>query len=208
MTYSVPWIWRIEIMQNPTRHIDLSLYGVLTTYLLILYMALPPRDQRHQYLKLEGLEYTDADITDFEESLGMIYGKEIHRDVDGAQGCSGTEFREAILDLDTAGALQFQLRGAESARQILDKGDLNAYWVGISSVGDFLSTTPSYTSIRDLMLRLCHRLIACNIVGRSQAPEKVFEVVCLGRKRGVMISGEQIVARLAEQFGLLTEERL
>ncbi|GJT45737.1 hypothetical protein Tco_0954452 [Tanacetum coccineum] len=61
-------------------------------------MALPPRDQRHQYFKLEGLEYTDADITDFEESLG--------------------------------------------------------------------------------------------------------------RKRGVMISGEQIVARLAEQFGLLTEERL
>nr|GEZ25535.1 hypothetical protein [Tanacetum cinerariifolium] len=29
------------------------------------------------------------------------------------------------------------------------------------------------STIRDLMLRLCHRLIACNIVGRSQAPEKV-----------------------------------
>nr|GEW76372.1 hypothetical protein [Tanacetum cinerariifolium]GEW76467.1 hypothetical protein [Tanacetum cinerariifolium] len=28
-------------------------------------------------------------------------------------------------------------------------------------------------SARDPMLRLCHRLIACSIVGKSQAPEKV-----------------------------------
>nr|GEU48464.1 hypothetical protein [Tanacetum cinerariifolium] len=33
-------------------------------------MALPPRDQRHPYLRFEGLEYTDADIADFEERLG------------------------------------------------------------------------------------------------------------------------------------------
>ncbi|GKD92313.1 hypothetical protein Tco_1372150 [Tanacetum coccineum] len=104
-------------------------------------MALPPRDQRHQYLRFEGLEYTDADITDFEERLGRIYGKEIHR--------------------------------VESVRQIPDKGDLSAYWVGISSAGDFLGTTLSYTLIRDLMLRLCHRLIACSIAGRSHALEKV-----------------------------------
>ncbi|GJR77462.1 hypothetical protein Tco_0089827 [Tanacetum coccineum] len=31
-------------------------------------------------------------------------------------------------------------------------GDLSAYWVGISSAGDFLGTTPSYTSIRDRCL--------------------------------------------------------
>ncbi|GKC22647.1 hypothetical protein Tco_1024797, partial [Tanacetum coccineum] len=42
-------------------------------------MALPPRDQRHQYLRFEGLEYTDADIMDFEERLGKIYGRGIHR---------------------------------------------------------------------------------------------------------------------------------
>ncbi|GJS25042.1 retrovirus-related pol polyprotein from transposon TNT 1-94 [Tanacetum coccineum] len=41
-------------------------------------MALPPRDQRHQYLRFGGLGYTDADITNFEERL----------DADGAQGCS------------------------------------------------------------------------------------------------------------------------
>ncbi|GKB40985.1 hypothetical protein Tco_0885927 [Tanacetum coccineum] len=90
-------------------------------------------------------------------------------------------FGETILDLDKAGALQFQLGGtvgfgaywADSARQILDKGDLRDSWIGISSVGDFIGIAPSYTSIRDLILRQCHRLIACNIAGRSQAPEKV-----------------------------------
>ncbi|GJR12210.1 hypothetical protein Tco_0794862 [Tanacetum coccineum] len=42
-------------------------------------MALPPRDQRHKYLRFEGLEYTDADIADFEERLEKIYGRGVHR---------------------------------------------------------------------------------------------------------------------------------
>ncbi|GJU10346.1 hypothetical protein Tco_1132742 [Tanacetum coccineum] len=117
-------------------------------------MALPPRVQRHRYLRFEGLGYTDVNITDFEERLA-----------------------------------------------------------------------PSYTSIRDPMLRLYHRLIACNIVGRSQEPEKVtvtdlfylrgrdvgsFNIPYLlarylrmfasRRKREVMISGRQFVACLAEHF--------
>nr|GFA15979.1 hypothetical protein [Tanacetum cinerariifolium] len=63
---------------------------------------------------------------------------------------------------------------AKSARQIPDKGDLRDYWIGISSAGDFLGTASSYTSIRDPILSLCHRLIACSIAGRSQAPEKAW----------------------------------
>ncbi|GKA13358.1 hypothetical protein Tco_0693004 [Tanacetum coccineum] len=42
-------------------------------------MALPPRDQRHQYLRFEGLQYTDADIADFETRLAKIYRREVHR---------------------------------------------------------------------------------------------------------------------------------
>ncbi|GKC31277.1 hypothetical protein Tco_1038571 [Tanacetum coccineum] len=239
--------------------------------------------------------YTNADITDFKERLGRIYGREIHRvhvfNFRGltdlmAKGLSGRmliehrdaqgqtvftsqawrrlfeirgslvhklileffstfRFGDGVLDLDTPRALQFQLGGvrhrmswreftlgmglhnvkeiglvgfsaywAESARQIPDKGDLSAYWVGISSVVDFLGTTPSYTSIRDPMLMLCHRLIACNIAGRRQAPKKVtvadlfylrrvdvgsiyiyymvaryLSLFASGRKRGAMISG-------------------
>ncbi|GJX15076.1 hypothetical protein Tco_0206834 [Tanacetum coccineum] len=105
--------------------------------------------------------------------------------------------------------------------------------VGISSAGNFLGITPSYTLIRDLMLRLCHMWIAYNITERSQAPKKVtvtdlfylrgmdvvlvnipyllaryLRMFALRRKRGAMITGGQFVAPLVEHFGLLTEERL
>ncbi|GKD93028.1 hypothetical protein Tco_1372865, partial [Tanacetum coccineum] len=103
----------------------------------------------------------------------------------------------------------------------------------ISSAGDFLGRTPSYTAIRDPILRLCHRLIAFSIAGRSQAPEKVIvtnlfylrgmdvgsvnvpyllarylRLFAAGRKSGAHISGRQFVARLAEYFGLLTAKIL
>ncbi|GJY98979.1 hypothetical protein Tco_0516409 [Tanacetum coccineum] len=42
-------------------------------------MALPPKDQRHQFLRFEELQYTDADIPDFEMRLGKIYRREVHR---------------------------------------------------------------------------------------------------------------------------------
>ncbi|GJY98765.1 hypothetical protein Tco_0516195 [Tanacetum coccineum] len=88
---------------------------------------------------------------------------------------------------------------------IPDKGDLRDYWIGILSVGDFLGTAPSYTSIKDLILRLCHKLIACSITWMSQAPVKV-TVTDLFYLRGMDISS--FVVGLAEHFGLLTEERL
>ncbi|GJU63239.1 hypothetical protein Tco_1245074 [Tanacetum coccineum] len=252
----------------------------------VLDMALPPRDQRHHYLRSEGLEYTDADITDFEERLGRIYGREIHRvqvfnfgglteltdkglssrmlmehKDDQGQGVFTSRdwrklfeirgplfqlgkvrrrmsWREFMLGMglhiaEEIESVGFSTYWAESAIQIPDKGDLSAYWIGILYAGDFLGTAPSYTSIRDPMLRLCHRLIACSIAGRSQAPEKVImtdlfylmgmdvgssnipyllarylRLFAKGRKRGAMIFGGQFVARLAEHFGLLTEERL
>ncbi|GJX75053.1 integrase, catalytic region, zinc finger, CCHC-type containing protein [Tanacetum coccineum] len=42
-------------------------------------MALPPREQRHHFLKYEGLEYSDADISDFKARLARIYRREVHR---------------------------------------------------------------------------------------------------------------------------------
>ncbi|GJT25676.1 hypothetical protein Tco_0895613 [Tanacetum coccineum] len=47
---------------------------------------------------------------------------------------------------------------------------------------DFLGLTPSYVFIRDLMRRLCHRMIACSILGRGQAPEK--DNTCLDLAEG------------------------
>ncbi|GKE66550.1 hypothetical protein Tco_1520711, partial [Tanacetum coccineum] len=133
-------------------------------------------------------------------------------------------------EMQTAG---FSLYWVESVRQIPDNAYLRDYWIRISSTRDFLGITSSYTSIKDPILRLCHRLIACSIAGRSQSPEKVtvtdlfylremdvgsvnvpyllaryLRLFASGRKQGAMISGGQFVAQLAEHFGLLTEEIL
>ncbi|GJZ39075.1 hypothetical protein Tco_0585638 [Tanacetum coccineum] len=140
------------------------------------------------------------------------------------------DIRGPLEEMQTAG---FEVYWAESARQIPDKGDLRDYWMRISSARHFLGTTPSYTLIREPILRLCHRLIACSIAKRSQTPEKVtvtdlfylrgMEVSSINvpymlvrylrlftavRKSGVHISEGQFVARLAGYFGLLTAKIL
>ncbi|GKB51834.1 hypothetical protein Tco_0902587 [Tanacetum coccineum] len=143
-------------------------------------------DKRHQYLRYEGLQYSDADIVDFEARLARIYRREVHR----------------VQVFDFGGLPDLMAEGL-SANMLMEHRD--AQGIGISSAGDFLGTTPSYTSIRDLILRLYHRLIACSIVGRSQAPEKV-TVTDLFYLRGMDVGS--FIARLAEHFGLLTEERL
>ncbi|GJR00224.1 hypothetical protein Tco_0523208 [Tanacetum coccineum] len=55
------------------------------------------------------------------------------------------------------------------------------------------------------MLRLCHRMMAHSIAGRSQAPEKV-TVIDLFYLRGLDVGS--FVGRLAQHFGLLTAEIL
>ncbi|GJU18937.1 hypothetical protein Tco_1146903, partial [Tanacetum coccineum] len=42
-------------------------------------MALPPREQRHRFLRYEGLEYPDTDIADFEGRLARMHRREVHR---------------------------------------------------------------------------------------------------------------------------------
>ncbi|GKC27016.1 hypothetical protein Tco_1034310 [Tanacetum coccineum] len=136
-------------------------------------------------------------------------------------------FGQAILDLDTPRTLQFQLGGARrrmSWRQFILA--LGLYTEEeMQTAGDFLGTTPLYTLIRDPILRLCHRLIACSIARRSQAPKKVtvtdlfylrgmdvdsvnvpyflaryLRLFAAGRKSGAHIFGRQFVARLAKNF--------
>ncbi|GJZ61235.1 hypothetical protein Tco_0617372 [Tanacetum coccineum] len=50
----------------------------------------------------------------------------------------------------------FTLRDGKSEMSCIipDKGDLSAYWKGISSEGDFLGTSPSYKAIIYPILRL------------------------------------------------------
>ncbi|GJZ13484.1 hypothetical protein Tco_0548714 [Tanacetum coccineum] len=150
----------------------------------------PPREQIHRFLIYEGLEYSDADITDFDARLARIHRREVHRvpifNFGGLPDFmdEGLTTRMLMEHQDDQGVSLFtsrawrrlfDIRGplAGSARQIPDKGDLRDYYIGISSTRDFLGTTPSYTVIWDPILKLCHRLIACSIAGRSQAPKKV-----------------------------------
>ncbi|GKC31379.1 hypothetical protein Tco_1038673 [Tanacetum coccineum] len=210
-------------------------------------MALPPRDQRYQYLRHEGLQYSDADIVDFKMILARIYRREVHRvqvfvfgglpdlmaeglsdrilmEHRDAQGVSlftsrawrrlfdirgpllegarrRLSWRHFVLDLGLQTAEEIEIVGfsaywAESARQFPDKGDLRDYWIRISSAGYFLGIASSYTSIRDPILRLCHRFIACSIAERSQAPEKVI-VADLFYLRGMDVGSDNVPYLLA-----------
>nr|GFB94814.1 hypothetical protein [Tanacetum cinerariifolium] len=91
----------------------------------------------------------------------------------------------------------------------------------------------SLSFARDLVLRLCHRMMAYNIAGSSQAPEKVTMIdlfylrgldvrsvsipyllarylrrFATGMKSMAHIFGGQFVAQLAENFGLMTAKIL
>nr|GEY00025.1 hypothetical protein [Tanacetum cinerariifolium] len=96
----------------------------------------------------------------------------------------------------------------------------------ISLDDDFLRVVPSYTSIRDPLRRLCHRLITVSNSGRGEAPEKVTATDLFylrsmdegttvnvpyllaqylfryieGRKRGARLSSRNFIGRLAEHF--------
>ncbi|GJZ25036.1 hypothetical protein Tco_0562495 [Tanacetum coccineum] len=265
----------------PIRRIDSHLYDVLTSDLYIRHMApLPPREQRHPFLRYQGLEYTDVDIANFEERLERIHDRDTYRvQVVDFQGMPELmrdvldarmlmehydDGGVVLLDLDDPGTIQFRLCGArrrtswrqfiltlglhtveemelpsfarywsESERMIPGKGDLCDYWRSIITYGDFLGPPPSYTLIKDPVLRLCHRMMAHSNAGRSQAPEKVtvtdlfylrgldvgsvnipyllacyLRIFVARRKNGALIFGGQFVARLAEHFRLLMEERL
>nr|GEV88849.1 hypothetical protein [Tanacetum cinerariifolium] len=90
---------------------------------------------------------------------------------------------------------------ADSLREIATKADLSGCWSRISFDEDFLEMVPSYTSIRDPLRRLYHRLITVSISGTGQAAEK-------GRKCRARMSRGYFVRRLTEYFGLVTKKGL
>ncbi|GJT55962.1 hypothetical protein Tco_0991016 [Tanacetum coccineum] len=178
-----------DILQCKSQRIDILIP--------IRHMALPPRKQRHIFLRYEGLEYTDSDIAGFELRLERIYTREIHK-------------RQFILALGLHTGEETESPGfarywSESERIIPGKGDLHDYWRDILTDGDILGPPPSYTLIRDPIPRLCHWMMAHSIVGRSQTPEKVI-VIDLFYLRGLDVGS--FVGRLAQHFGLLTAEIL
>ncbi|GJX04426.1 hypothetical protein Tco_0190342 [Tanacetum coccineum] len=177
-------------------------------------VGLLPRDQRHLWLRYE---VNQVHLLDFEGLMVEIRealtdrGSLVHEFM--LEFFSTCRPDDNKIRLDIADTLCFQLDGFEaywagSLRGITDKGDLSDYWARISLDGDFLRVVPSYTSIRNPLKRLCHRLIAVRISGRGQAPEKYLFRYAEGRKRGARLSGGYFVGRLAKHFGLVMKEGL
>ncbi|GJS07374.1 hypothetical protein Tco_0364170 [Tanacetum coccineum] len=99
-------IWRIRL--QPIRH-----------------MALPPWEQRPQYLRYQGLNYTNADIADFEhrdDGGAVVFTSRAWMRLFDTRGplvwelilefLSTLRYEEVLLDLDALDAIQFQLGGA------------------------------------------------------------------------------------------------
>ncbi|GJT81729.1 hypothetical protein Tco_1056071 [Tanacetum coccineum] len=144
-------------------------------------MALPPRDQRHQYLRYEGLQYSDVDIADFEERLERIHDRDArmlmkYRDNGGVIVFTSRAWRRLF---DTKGPLVRELILEFYSTLRFGEGllDLDSPRLDVGSV-----------NIPYLLARYLRRFAA-------------------GRKSGALISRAQFVAQLAEHFRLLTEER-
>ncbi|GKA54792.1 hypothetical protein Tco_0753741 [Tanacetum coccineum] len=130
---------------------------------------LPFRDQRHPWLM-----YQDGDTEmglDVDDTLCFQLGGVRRR----------MTWRQFILALglhseEEMAEVGFGAYWQGSERVIPDKGDIRDYWIEISSGRDFLGPNPFYVFIQDPVRRLCHRMIACSISGRGQAPKKVIGV--------------------------------
>ncbi|GKE15191.1 hypothetical protein Tco_1422768, partial [Tanacetum coccineum] len=197
-------------------------------------MALPSRELRHPFLRREVHRVQVFDFGGLLDLMAKGLSARMlmeHRDAQGVSLFTSRAWRRLF---DIRGSLVHELileffSTFRFGNAILD---LDTHR-GISSAGYFLGTTPFYTAIRDLILKLCHRLIACSIARKSQAPKKVtmtdlfylrgmdvgsvnvpyllaryLRLFAARRKSGAHISGGQFVARLAEHFGLLTAEIL
>ncbi|GJU41480.1 hypothetical protein Tco_1194437 [Tanacetum coccineum] len=58
----------------------LKIYNLCINLVNFTDMApLPPREQRHSFLRYQGLEYSDQDISDFKERLKRIHNRDTHR---------------------------------------------------------------------------------------------------------------------------------
>ncbi|GKD77664.1 hypothetical protein Tco_1340285, partial [Tanacetum coccineum] len=140
-------------------------------------MALPLRNERHEWLRFDTQGYTEEEQLDFETRLDKLYYRKVHRvltlDFEGLIEDLDMDMTERLRIVDEMETDGFRAYWADCLRGIASKVALADYWTRISSSGDFLGSAPSYILIRVPLRMLCHRLIAFNIFDRGQAPEKV-----------------------------------
>ncbi|GJS98042.1 hypothetical protein Tco_0819212 [Tanacetum coccineum] len=179
-------------------------------------MALLPRDQRHFFLKFKRLEYTDADITDFEDrgltdemTVGLSDRMLMeHKDAQGQSLFTSRSWRrllevrgllvhEHILEFFSTFRFGKAVLGLDTVGEFqfqlepLEKGDISAYGRGFSSVGDFLwSQTPEKVTVTDLFYL---RGIDVDSVNIAYLLARYLRRFASGRKREAIISGGQFL---------------
>ncbi|GJY11003.1 hypothetical protein Tco_0379188 [Tanacetum coccineum] len=146
---------------------------------------------RVHVLDFEGLTPRDEAGSGSEIEDGVLWR--------GAAGVHESCLEETIWDPSTFGPRQEMTEAGFGAywdgsdRLIPDKGDLNDYWIEISSDRDFLGLAPSYVLIRDPVKRLCHMMISYSVSGEQD--------------RGQATRGH-FIGSLAMHFGLVSNEGL
>ncbi|GJQ98145.1 hypothetical protein Tco_0009284 [Tanacetum coccineum] len=163
-------------------------------------------DMRQDLAKRVGMVYTRDD--GIGDEMGLDAAGTLCFQLGGAR--SSMTWRHFILaiGLHTVEEMaedEFEAYWLGSERVIHVKGDLNDYWIEISSDREFLRDAPSYTYIRDPLRRMCHRLISYNISGRGQAPEKYLFRHAEGRKSDARLSvidmGELVKLNICMEVG-------
>nr|GEU38962.1 reverse transcriptase domain-containing protein [Tanacetum cinerariifolium] len=147
---------------------------------------LPPRDQRHLWLRYQ-VGLTPEMRQDLAERLRMVYTREDRKEMFVSHAWRRLfKIRAPFVCLHTAEEMVedgFEAYWLGSERVIPNKGDLSDYWIEISFDMDFLRAARSYTYIRDSLRRLCHRYAE-------------------RRKSGARLSRGHFIRHLDHYFGL------
>ncbi|GKA13342.1 hypothetical protein Tco_0692988 [Tanacetum coccineum] len=175
---------------------------------------LPPRDQRHLWLRYQDLAervrmvYTGDDCQ--EVFMSHAWGRLFEIQAPLVQEFILEFFSTCRIGLHTSKEIaedEFSAYWLGSERVIPDKGDLSDYWVEISSGMKFFRGAPSYTYIRDPVRRLCHSMDR-GVANISYSLAQYLFKHVKGRKSDARLSRGHFIGCIAHHFGLVNDDGL
>ncbi|GKB86326.1 hypothetical protein Tco_0958598 [Tanacetum coccineum] len=120
--------------------------------------------------------------------------------------------RDHIEELDVADTMVFQLGGERRSMTIRQSWPINydptLYVLNITTRANYDTRhPPSYTSIRNPIRRLVHRLLTLSVAVSVDVPSHVAKFLCdkaKGSKRKILIVGAHLIGNIASYYGLMT----
>ncbi|GJT44805.1 hypothetical protein Tco_0953520 [Tanacetum coccineum] len=190
---------------------------------------LPPRDQRHLWLRYQVVGYIEEIVHDFDQRLEMIFGRQVNRvhilDFKGLTPDMRQDLAERMrmvyiqddgirdeMGLDVA-SLHTDEEMAEdvfgaywlgSERVILDKGVLVITRLRFLLAGTFREAPEKVTATDLFYLCSMYRGVANVLYILAQYLFRHAE----RRKNGARLSGGHFIGRLAHHFGLVSDDEL